>query len=201
MSGAEAIRAVCEAAGMPEPSGWGAFFDVVQAWDARTDLTSARTDTELAEILFLDAAHVIRAGWPEASASLLDIGAGVGAPTIPILLSDETLNGTLVEPRRIRTAFLRTAVGTLGIAERTALLEQKIDPADPVVVGSPFRVALSRATFSPDEWLGIGAQLADEVWVLTAGAEVEATGDLRLARRLDYTVPSSGAPRSILAYT
>ena len=201
MSGAAAIRAVCEAAGMPEPSGWGAFFDVVQAWDARTDLTSARTDTELAEILFLDAAHVIRAGWPEASASLLDIGAGVGAPTIPILLSDETLNGTLVEPRRIRTAFLRTAVGTLGIAERTALLEQKIDPADPVVVGSPFRVALSRATFSPDEWLGIGAQLADEVWVLTAGAEVEATGDLSLARRLDYTVPSSGAPRSILAYT
>ncbi|MFA9411906.1 MAG: hypothetical protein ACERK0_11615, partial [Deltaproteobacteria bacterium] len=60
---------------------------------------------------------------------------------------------------------------------------------------------LSRATFSPDEWLGIGAQLADEVWVLTAGAEVEATGDLGLARRLDYTVPSSGAPRSILAYT
>jgi len=201
MSGAEAIRAVCEAAGMPEPGGWGAFFDVVQAWDARTDLTAARTDTELAEILFLDAAHVIRAGWPEPSASLLDIGAGVGAPTIPILLSDETLNGTLVEPRRIRMTFLRTAIGILEIAGRTTLLEQKIDPADPVVVGSPFRVALSRATFSPDEWLGIGAQLADEVWVLTAGAEEEAPRDLRLVRRLDYAVPSSGAPRSILAYT
>ena len=89
MSGADAIHAVCEAAGIPEPNGWGEFFDVVQAWDARTDLTSARTDTELAEILFLDAAHVIRAGWAEPSASLLDIGAGVGAPTIPILLSDE----------------------------------------------------------------------------------------------------------------
>jgi 16S rRNA (guanine527-N7)-methyltransferase len=200
MSGADAIRAVCEAAGMQEPSGWGSFFDVVQAWDARTDLTSARTNTELAEILFLDAAHAIAAGWPGRSASLVDIGAGVGAPTIPILLSDETLSGTLVEPRRIRTAFLRTAAGTVGIAGRTTMLEEKVDPAKPAVDGAPFGVALSRATFAPEEWLPIGARLADEVWVLTAGTEVAATGDLRLHRRLDYQVPSSGAPRSILAY-
>jgi 16S rRNA (guanine527-N7)-methyltransferase len=200
MSGAAAIRAVCEAVGMPEPSGWGPFFDVVQAWGARTDLTSARTDTELAEILFLDAAHVIAAGWTAGLASLVDVGAGVGAPTIPILLSEETLSGTLVEPRRIRTAFLRTAAGTVGLAGRATMLEQKIDPAKPVVAGAPFGVALSRATFSPEEWLPIGARLADEVWVLTAGTEVVATGELRLERRLDYQVPSSGAPRSILAY-
>ena len=72
MSGAAAIRAVCETVGMSEPQGWGAFFDVVQAWDAKTDLTSARTDIELAEILFLDAAHVIRAGWTEPFASLVE---------------------------------------------------------------------------------------------------------------------------------
>jgi 16S rRNA G527 N7-methylase RsmG len=200
MSGAAAIRVVCEEAGVTEPEGWSAFFDVVQAWGARTDLTSARTDTELAEILFLDAAHVIGAEWTEPSASLVDIGAGVGAPTIPILLSDETLRGILVEPRRIRTAFLRTAAGTLGIAGRTTTLEQKVDPAKPVVEGAPFSVALSRATFAPEEWLPIGSRLADEVWVLTAGVEVEATGGLRLDRRLDYEVPSSGAPRAILAY-
>jgi len=200
MSGADAIRTVCEAAAIAEPNGWGAYFDVVQAWGRRTDLTSARTDPELAEILFLDAAHVIGAEWAQPSASLVDIGAGVGAPTIPILLSDETLRGTLVEPRRIRTAFLRTAAGTLGIVERMTMLEQKIDPADPAVDGAPFSIALSRATFAPEEWLGIGARLAEEVWVLTAGAEVQASGDLRLHRRLDYSVPSSGAPRAILAY-
>jgi 16S rRNA (guanine527-N7)-methyltransferase len=200
MSGADAIRAVCEVVGIAEPGGWSAYFDVVQAWDARTDLTSARTDTELAEILFLDAAYVIGAGWAESVASLVDVGAGVGAPTIPILLSGETLRATLVEPRRIRTAFLRTAVGTLGVAARATTIEQKIDPAKPVVEGGPFSVALSRATFAPDEWLRIGAQLASEVWVLTAGAEMVAGCDLRLARRLDYQVPSSGAPRSILAY-
>ncbi|MBW2215073.1 MAG: hypothetical protein JRF48_11745, partial [Deltaproteobacteria bacterium] len=134
MSAADAIRAVCAAVGISEPDGWGAYFDVVQAWDAKTDLTSARTDIELAEILFLDAAHVIRAGWVESSASLVD---------------DATLRGTLVEPRRIRTAFLRSAAGTVGISERATMLEQKIDPARPVVAGAPFGVALSRATFAP----------------------------------------------------
>jgi len=200
MSGQDAIRAVCDAVGMSEPDGWGAYFDLVRAWGSRTDLTAARTETELAEILFLDAAQVIRAGWIALSSSLVDIGAGVGAPTVPIVLSDQTLRGTLVEPRRIRTAFLRTAVGTAGIAQRVTVLEQRIDPSDPRVDGGPFSVALSRATFSPEEWLPIGAQLAEEVWVLTAGTDVTPTAGLRLDRRLDYEVPSSGAPRAVLAY-
>lgn len=200
MSGADAIRGVCGEAGIAEPDGWAAYFDVVRAWDARTDLTSARTDTELAEILFLDAAQLVGAGWTEPSASLVDVGAGVGAPTIPILLADETLSATLVEPRRIRVAFLRTAAGGLGLVARTTMLEQKVDLANPEVAGAPFDVALSRATFSPGDWLPIGAQLANEVWALTAGAEVVAPVDLQLLRRLDYEVPSTGAPRSILAY-
>jgi len=200
MSGADAIRAVCEAAQLSAPRGWAAYFDLARIWGARTDLTSARTDTELAEILFLDAAQVIGAGWLEPPASLVDIGAGVGAPTIPILLSSETLYGTLVEPRRIRTAFLRTAAGALGLAERAISLEQRLDPSTPFIDGAPFSIALSRATFSPDQWLTIGAKLADEVWVFTAGAEPQAAEGLSLARRLDYEVPSSGAPRSIRAY-
>jgi 16S rRNA (guanine527-N7)-methyltransferase len=200
MSGIDAIRAVCETAGLREPPGWAAYFEVVQRWSARTDLTSARTDTSLAEILFLDAAHVIRGAWNQPSSSLVDVGAGVGAPTIPILLADETLRGTLVEPRRIRAAFLRTAVGMLDLASRTRILEQRVDPETPVVEGAPFSVALSRATFAPEDWLRIGARLASEVWVLTAGAETPVAGDLTLIRRLDYTVPSTRAPRSILAY-
>jgi len=200
MSGQDAIRAVCDAVGISEPGGWSEYFEVVRAWGSRTDLTSARTDTELAEILFLDAAEVTAAGWTSPSESLVDIGAGVGAPTIPILLSNQTLRGTLVEPRRIRTAFLRTAVGTVGIAQRATVLEQRIDPSDPRVDGGPFSIALSRATFSPEEWLPIGVQLAEEVWVLTAGSAVTSPAGLRLERRLDYEVPSSGAPRAILAY-
>lgn len=199
MSASNAISALCAAVGIDEPPGWQDYFDVTQSWDARTDLTSARTDDELAEILFLDAAFLVKARWCPSSASLVDVGAGVGAPTIPILLSDATLSGTLVEPRRIRTAFLRTATGSLGIAGRTRVIEERIDPKRPSVDGAPFHIALSRATFAPEEWMRIGAQLAGEVWVLTAGSEPAAEG-LELVRRLDYSVPSSGAPRAILGY-
>lgn len=200
MSAADAIAQLCMEVGISEPEGWAAYFDIAQSWDARTDLTSARSDTELAEILFLDAAQVIRGEWIEGPVSLVDVGAGVGAPTIPILLADATLHATLVEPRRIRTTFLRTAAGALGLSNRTTMLEQKVDPANPIVDGTPFGIALSRATFAPKDWLPIGAQLADEVWVLTAGTDVEPPADLVLTRRLDYRVPSSRAPRSILGY-
>jgi 16S rRNA (guanine527-N7)-methyltransferase len=200
MSDADAICTLCDAIGIDEPDGWRRYHEIVESWGAKTDLTSARTDQELAEILFLDAAMVIRARWCSNGATLVDVGAGVGAPTIPILLSDETSTGVLVEPRRIRATFLRTAAGALGIAGRTTTLEQKLDPNAPSVAGAPFTIALSRATFSPDDWLRIGAQLAEEVWVLTAGTEPKAPHDLQLVRRLDYEVPSSGAPRAILAY-
>ena len=200
MSGGEAIDLLCDVVGVSAPPSWEAYFDIVQVWRKRTDLVAARTDTELAEILFLDAANAVRAGWITPEASLVDVGAGVGAPTIPLLLTDESLSGTLVEPRRIRTTFLRTAIGALELAKRTTALEMRLDPKNPSVDGAPFDVALSRATFAPDEWLRIGAQLAKEVWVLTAGTDVMSFKGLSLARRLDYEVPSSGAPRSILAY-
>jgi len=200
MRGADAIASMCASLDVTEPRGWRSYFELARDWGARTDLTSARTDTELAEILFLDAAHLIRAGWIGPAASLVDVGAGVGAPTVSILLCDETLRGTLVEPRRIRVAFLRTATGALGVAARATVLEQRVDPAKPAVAGAPFDIALSRATFPPESWLPIGARLADEIWVLTAGSEVEAIAGLRLDRRLDYEVPSSGAPRSVLSY-
>ena len=200
MTAGSSISALCDRIGFAEPARWEAYFELAKSWAEKTDLTSARTDDELAEILFLDAAFVARAAWCREAASILDVGAGVGAPTIPLLLSEDTLQGTLVEPRRIRTTFLRTAAGSLDLSSRMRVLEQKVDPEDPSVEGAPFDIALSRATFAPSDWLRIGATLADEVWVLTAGTEPEASPEVALVRRLDYQVPTSGAPRAILAY-
>jgi 16S rRNA G527 N7-methylase RsmG len=200
MSPARAIAALCAEVGVAEPKGWRAFHDLVQSWNARTDLTSARSDVELAEVLFLDAAQLMRAGWVRPSVSLLDVGAGVGAPTIPLLLSAPTLSAVLIEPRRIRAAFLRTASGALDLPDRLTVSEQRLDPARPSVPGSPFDVALSRATFVPEKWLRIGPALATEVWVFAAGGGVDAPANLRLEREVSYRVPSSGAPRAIFAY-
>ncbi len=200
MNDREVIGALCARVGVAQPIGWKAYFDLVKSWNARTDLTSARTDVELAEVLFLDAAHLIQAGWLVPSVSLIDVGAGVGAPTIPLVVSEPTLTATLVEPRRIRAAFLRTASGTLDITSRLTVREQRIDPASPNVLGSPFDVALSRATFPPELWVRVGAALSAEVWVFSARAELKPPAEITLARKLSYTVPSSGAPRELFAY-
>lgn len=194
----EVIDKLCRVVDISVPARWPAYFDTAKAWSARTDLTGARTDTELAEVLFLDATRLIGAAWLRSVTSLVDVGAGVGAPTIPLLLASPTHCATLVEPRRRRAAFLRSAIGALDLGNRAQVLEQSVDPDAPIVEGVPFDVALSRATFSPELWCAIGSRLAREVWVFTAGTAPES--DLRLLRRIDYEVPSTGAPRSILAY-
>lgn len=194
------ISALCAEVGVREPEGWRVFHDLVRSWNQRTDLTSARTDVELAEVLFLDAAHLIRAEWVHPRMALLDVGAGVGAPTIPLVLSMPDLNAVLVEPRRIRAAFLRIASGALNIPDRLTVREQRLDPARPSVPGAPFDAALSRATFAPETWLRIGEALATETWVFAAGHPVEGFTTLQPHRELRYEVPSSGAPRAIYAF-
>ena len=200
MSDRALIGRLTTEAGIELPGRWPDYLAVAKQWGARTDLTSARTDRELAEILFLDAAQLLGAGWLAPGGSLLDVGAGVGAPSLPILAAADSLRGVLVEPRRIRTAFLRTAIGSLGLGGRVTVLEMRIDPDAPEVPDAPFDVALSRATFAPAEWRRVGVELANEVWVLIAGADLPGFADLELARRIDYVVPSSDAPRAVLAY-
>lgn len=200
MTHRDPIERLCADRGVEPPGGWFDYFRVTKQWSARTDLTSARTDLELAEILFLDAVELVAAGWATPGASLVDVGAGVGAPSLPILVADPSLRGVLVEPRRIRTTFLRTAIGSLGLGSRATAIEAKVDPASPEVAGAPFDIALSRATFAPGEWMQIGARLASEVWVLVAGSEPDPQPELERVRRLEYAVPSTGAPRAVLAY-
>ncbi|MGB5812918.1 MAG: RsmG family class I SAM-dependent methyltransferase [Polyangiales bacterium] len=191
---------LCAEVGIAPPPGWSRYFDTTKAWGARTDLTSAKNDGELAEVLFLDAAHLVEASWLPGTGTLIDIGAGVGAPTLPLLAANTHVSGLLVEPRRRRVAFLRSAIGVLGLAGRADVLERKIDPDKPRIDGQTRGIAISRATFDPTTWQRIGIALADEVWVFTAGAQVEETSALVQARRLTYQVPSTGAPRAVYAF-
>lgn len=181
-------------------SGLLAFAELVHRWGARTDLVSARDPKSLIELLVLDALVLAR---PEvvAGGRLVDVGAGAGAPSIPLALLRPDLDLTLVEPRRRRVAFLRTAIGSLGLASRVRAIEGRIDLARPAVVGGPFDAALSRATFAPDVWVGVGLALAPRVLVLTAASEPPAPppGAQRL-RSVDYTVPSTAAPRAVTVF-
>lgn len=195
-----ALSRLCADVGISVPDDWERYLEMTKLWSARTDLTAARTETELVEILFLDAAWLIEADWLSGIDSLVDVGSGVGAPTIPLLLATPSLSAILVEPRRRRVAFLRSAIGALGLAPRSAVREAKVNPDAPQVDADAPDVALSRATFDPATWQRVGAALAPEVWVLTAGQELEESDELLNTRSLSYTVPSTAAPRAIHAF-
>ena len=168
------------------------FADLVATWGARTDLVAARSPEALLEILCLDA-FVLAEGIPR-NLSLIDVGAGAGAPSLSLALLRPDLQLTLLEPRRKRVAFMRSAVGALGLSGRVVVREGRLED----LLGERFELALSRATFEPAEWLERAAHLANLVAVLLGTAEAPA-GDVSWKR--DYETAKGGARRALLYRT
>ena len=180
---------------------WAIYADLAEQWGRRMDLTAPGGVREQHELLFLDAAVLIDQSMISTCARVVDVGAGVGAPTLPLAIAWPELRAVLVEPRRKRVAFLRYAVGVLGLQDRVTVLECRVSTDEPFVEGQPFDVALSRATFAPERWLGVGSSLASEILVMLGRAAPPTHTTLSLKKQCDYSVPSSGSPRSLLLYS
>lgn len=179
----------------------GRLLDLVATWNARTDLTAARDAKELVDLYLCDAfvlaANVSSPRPAQSRERLLDIGSGAGAPGLVLHLLRPDLDVTLVEPRAKRVAFLRTALGSLDIDQPARVLNQRSD----AVASASCDVAVSRATFGPDEWLREGARLAEKrVWVLLARAEVPSLPGWRVAHEVTYRWPLTGVPRQACAF-
>lgn len=163
------------------------YFDLLEAWNARLDLTAAKTREAMVTLMLEDArvlAKHVRDG-----ARVIDVGAGAGAPGLVLAILRPDLKVTLVEPLQKRVAFLRTVLGTIGRADVTVLAKRAEQ------VQGEWDEALSRATFAPEEWLAIGAKLAPRVWVLLAReAPPEGT------RVIDETYGDAGRTRRVVAY-
>lgn len=147
--------------------------ELVKKWNERVNLTGPKDGPALDGILFTDAEVIHRKAWLPREALVVDVGAGVGAPTIPLLLLREDLRGILLEPRKKRAEFLRVAVSELGLRGRCDVREDRIDPRAPRLADRA-DVALSRATFPPAEWLRIGRELARRTIVLSVAGDLPA---------------------------
>jgi 16S rRNA (guanine527-N7)-methyltransferase len=147
--------------------------ELVKKWNERVNLTGPKDGPALDGILFTDAEIVHRKAWLPADALVVDVGAGVGAPTIPLLLLRADVRGILLEPRKKRAEFLRAAVAELGLRDRCEVREDRIDPRRPRIADR-LDVALSRATFGPAEWLRIGRALAPRTIVLSIAGDLPA---------------------------
>jgi 16S rRNA (guanine527-N7)-methyltransferase len=169
--------------------------DLVVTWNARTDLTAARTADELVDLFIADAVVLARAS-RASDQSWVDVGSGAGAPGLPLALLRPDLRLCLLEPRQKRVAFLRTAIGMLDC--RSAGVERARSEA---VAEQRFDVAVSRATLPPNEWLREGARLSRHaVWVLLAKAEVPTLHGWEVRLDHAYVWPLTGSERRALCF-
>ncbi|MCC6552334.1 MAG: class I SAM-dependent methyltransferase [Polyangiaceae bacterium] len=179
------------------------WIELVASWNARIDLTAARGDDELVDLMVADA--VVLAAHVPTGLRVVDVGSGAGAPGLPLAILRPDLHVTLAEPLQKRAAFLRTAAGTLIQAGALAAPGPSIERARGEELarrGAMFDAAISRATLPPAEWLALGAALAArEVWVLLArGEPPPALAGWRLEQDLRYAWPLTSAERRAIRY-
>ncbi len=175
--------------------GLASFAELVATWNTRVNLTGAKDPRALVDVLFADAFVLAHPRFVAEGARVVDVGAGAGAPALPLALLRPDVHVTLVEPRRLRAAFVRTAIGALALEARASGLERRME--GPPLEGAPFDVALSRATFEPAAWLERGRALAPRVLVL-CGTDPLPAGELLESR--EYALPFGGSPRRVGLY-
>jgi 16S rRNA (guanine527-N7)-methyltransferase len=169
---------------------------LITQWNARIDLTAARSTDELYDLMLADAIELARLD-PEPKipegASVVDVGSGAGAPGLALAILRPDLRVTLVEPLTKRIAFLRTVLGTLGRSD----IELVRDRIEPVLKQRPrgWDVAISRATLAPAAWLPLALELAPSAWALLAREEPPTLEGTELVHDITYTWPLTKASR------
>jgi 16S rRNA (guanine527-N7)-methyltransferase len=167
------------------------FFGLLLTWNARINLTGARSLLELIEEHLPDSLALDQL-IPQA-ARVIDVGAGGGLPALPLALLRPDVTLTLVEPRAKRVAFLRTAVRVLGLAAE--VLPTRVEDLEP----GGHDLASSRATFSPPEWLELGRTLVRPGGAVALFLSAPPPPDLAslAAGRVDYAL-ADGRRRTAL---
>ncbi|MEZ4444580.1 MAG: RsmG family class I SAM-dependent methyltransferase [Polyangiaceae bacterium] len=190
----------CGAAEAAQPGLW-AWLEGITAWNRRIDLTAARDEDELLDLMLADAVTIAEVlPRREPAQKVVDVGTGAGAPGLPLALLRPDLAVTLVEPLQKRVAFLRVTQGRLAQLGGPSFALQR---GKGEAVRERFDVALSRATLAPPVWLALGARLAPQGEVLVLLAREPAPEPPEGMALLDdhrYRWPRTGAERRLLRY-
>lgn len=143
-----------------------AYVELMKAENERQNLVSASTLSDVWTRHILDSAQLVRFE-PHPGASWADVGSGAGLPGIVIACLVEGLV-TLIEPRRLRADFLRTAVEQLG-------LNASVEAVKVERVTGQYDVITARAVASLDQFLGISQHLStrNTVWALPKGRNAQ----------------------------
>lgn len=176
----------------------GTFLDALATWNAKLDLTAAKSPEELCDLMLADACALAQV-LPQGS-RVVDIGTGAGGPALSLSLLRPDLAMTLVEPLAKRTSFLRTA---LAGATRTDVRVVRGRGEDLLANEERWDVALSRATLAPAAWLGLGATLVKPgglIVVLLAKEAPPTHAGTTLENQVHYTLAYAGSARTLALY-
>ncbi|HEX8482941.1 MAG TPA: 16S rRNA (guanine(527)-N(7))-methyltransferase RsmG [Allosphingosinicella sp.] len=162
-----------------------AFVELLRAENARQNLVSKASLDAVWERHILDSSQLVRFA-PEQAGSWLDLGTGAGFPglIIPLFHPADVL---LVESRRLRADFLRSAADALGISGRVEIACARLES----LPARSFDVISARAFAPLAKLLALAERFAtpETIWILPKGrnakSELEAArsswqGDFRL---------------------
>lgn len=175
----------------------GTWLDALAEWNAKMDLTAAKDARALAWLMLADALVLSRA-IPQ-GASVVDVGTGAGAPGLALAILRPDLRVVLCEPLGKRAAFLRTAIGALGIAKDVSIDTKRGEDLEK----RRWDVAISRATIAPAAWLALGASLvrvSGDVWVMLAQEEAPTHAGCEAIETLAYDDDVTGAKKKLVRY-
>ena len=174
---AEAWNVACDSAQVEALSSYA---EALLRWNARINLTAARSIDVLVAEHFVDAFALARK--LERPERAIDVGSGGGLPAIPLALLRPSLGIELCEPIAKKAAFLRTAIRELGLGARATV---RVARGEAIAADSPraFDAAISRATLAPEKWLALAARLVrpgGRIFALTAAEALRGQADREL---------------------
>jgi 16S rRNA (guanine527-N7)-methyltransferase len=91
------------------------YLEQLQIWNRSVNLTSITESEEIIVKHFIDSLAGLTAEPIAQGASLVDIGTGAGFPGIPLKITRNDLNITLIEPVQKKISFLYSIVGLLRL--------------------------------------------------------------------------------------
>lgn len=133
------------------------FGDLFLLWNERINLGGRIGPRELVEQHFPDSFAARR--FVGAQSKVVDVGTGGGLPALPLALVCPDIRVDLWEPTAKKVSFLRTAVRELHLGDRVTVNAGRMVAQDATGRHPIYDVAMSRATFSPVEWLEMGLRL------------------------------------------
>lgn len=101
------------------------YYELLNVWNTRLHLVAPTSPDAFATRHILESLLLLE-HLPYA-ARVVDIGSGAGLPIIPCLIVRPDLQAVLIESSKKKAVFLREALATLRLAERTTVIPERFD--------------------------------------------------------------------------